>query len=35
MKGAILTDKQYYKFLGVFNIVIEAKLGLNFADRVC
>jgi hypothetical protein len=30
-KGAILTDKRRDKFLAILNIVIQAKLGLNFA----
>ena len=33
MKRAILTDKPSRKFLDIFNVVIGATLGLNFAGK--
>jgi len=32
-KSVILTDKPSRKFLDIFNVVIGATLGLNFADK--
>jgi hypothetical protein len=33
MENNILTDKPSRKFLDIFNAVIGATLGLNFADK--